>query len=238
MRTRIAVVVGVGVALIITACGNESAPPTAPTAPVAAQVTTTRVVVDGADSVVELQAVQLAVTAHRSDGSAPIVTGQATWATSDPRVATVAAGLVTGENHGTARITAEYDGQAQDHEVTVTRRPPVQCFVNPATETPWGIEKSVGPPSRPAAAVQVTYRLLNDCASRARTSRFRVQVWDNPELIGQQISTGARQDIGAVDFAPETWDTISMTVFLEDGYTWEDVTPEAVRMTWETSYTD
>ena len=39
-----------------------------------------------------------------------------------------------------------------------------------------------------------------------------------------------------MDFAPESWDTISMDVFLVDGYTWEDVTPEAVRMSWETSY--
>ena len=159
----------------------------------APQVTTTHLTVDGVDTVVELQAVQLAVTAHRSDGSTPDVTALATWAASDPRVATVAAGRVTGENHGTATITAEYDGKSQGHDVTVTRRPAMQCFVAPATDTPWGIEKSTGPPDRQWRAVRVTYRLLNDCTSRVRTSRFRVQVWDNPDRIGQRISTGAMQ---------------------------------------------
>ena len=220
---------------VLAGCGGDSAPPAAPTVPVA-QATTTRLVIDGADSVVELQAVQLAVTAHRSDGSAPTVTGQATWTTSAPRVATVAAGLVTGENHGTVTITAEYDGQSQDHEVTVTRRPPMQCFVNPATDTPWGIEKSVGPAD--FLDVEVTYRLLNDCASRVRASRFRVQIWANPERTGQRISPGGQQDIGDVVFPEEAWETVRIAVALEDGYTWEDVTPEAVRMSWETSYAE
>ena len=234
MRAQIAAVVGT---VSIIACGNEANPPAAPT-PQATQVTTSHITIDGVDTVVELQAVQLAVTAHRSDGSMPDVTARATWATSDPRIATVAAGLVTGENHGTATITAEYDGKSRGHEVTVTRRPPMQCFVDPVTDTPWEIEKSVGPPDGRWRAVRVTYRLLNDCASRARTSRFRVQVWDNPERIGQRISTGATQDIGAVDFAPESRETISLDVFLVDGFTWEDVTPEAVLMSWQTSYPD
>ena len=225
-------------AALVTTCGGNDPSPASPTPATPAQVT--HLAIDGAATVVELHDIQLAANAHRSGGAAPIdVTTRATWTTGDPHAATVAQGLVTGENHGTVTITAEYDGKTVDHQVTVTRRePPVQCFVDPVTDTPWGIEKSVGPSTVRWMAVEVSYRLRNDCASRVRTSRFDVQVWANPERTGQRISTGLQQDIGSVDFGPESWETITLAVALEDGYTWEDVTPEAVRMTWNTSYAE
>ena len=114
-------------AALVTTCGGNDPSPASPTPATPAQVT--HLAIDGAATVVELHDIQLAANAHRSGGAAPIdVTTRATWTTGDPHAATVAQGLVTGENHGTVTITAEYDGKTVDHQVTVTRRePPVQC---------------------------------------------------------------------------------------------------------------
>lgn len=235
MRTTMAIIVLAAAAA--ATCGGDDPSPASPTPATPAQVT--HLAIDGAATVVELHGIQLAANAHLNGGAAPIdVTARATWTTGDPHAATVAQGLVTGENRGTVTITADYDGKAVEHQVTVTRRePPFQCFVDPVTDTAWGIEKSVGPTTG-WLDVEVSYRLRNDCASRVRTSRFDVQIWDNPERTGQRISAGFQEDIGSVDFRPESWETITLGVPLEDGYTWEDVTPEAVGMSWTTSYVE
>ena len=198
MRTTMAIIVLASAAT----CGGDDPSPASPTPVTTAQVT--HLAINGAATVVELQGIQLAANAHRDGGAAPIdVTARATWTTGDPHAATVAQGLVTGENRGTVTITAEYDGKTVEHQVTVTRRePPLQCFVDPVTDTAWGLEKSVGPTTVTWMDVEVSYRLRNDCASRVRTSLFDVQVWANPERTGQRISTGFRQDIGSVDFPP------------------------------------
>ncbi|MGI5041570.1 hypothetical protein FKO01_19805 [Mesorhizobium sp. B2-3-3] len=67
------------------------------------------------DAITELTAI-----ANFSDESTTIVSSGATWTTSDPAVATVAAGFVKGIAAGTATITATYNGQSDTATVTVT----------------------------------------------------------------------------------------------------------------------
>ena len=64
--------------------------------------------------------VQFTATATYSDGTTGDITGQATWNSSDPDVATInAEGLATGEGEGTIEITATLDGVTSD-PVTLT----------------------------------------------------------------------------------------------------------------------
>jgi hypothetical protein len=56
------------------------------------------------------QMTQLNATATLSNGTTQDVTATASWQTSDPTVATVTGGLVTGVNFGQVTITATYQG--------------------------------------------------------------------------------------------------------------------------------
>lgn len=65
---------------------------------------------------------QLTATATRSDGTTQVVTGQATWTSSDAAVATVnASGLVQSVRDGSVQITATYEGKAGQAGITVNR---------------------------------------------------------------------------------------------------------------------
>lgn len=59
-------------------------------------------------------------TGYKADDEGTVVTSTATWETSDPAVATVAGGEVTGVSAGTATITASIGGAVGGLEVTVT----------------------------------------------------------------------------------------------------------------------
>jgi len=63
---------------------------------------------------------QYTATGTYSDGSTQNVTSSATWSSSDTYVATVSSGLATGENVGTASITATLDGLSDTASLTVT----------------------------------------------------------------------------------------------------------------------
>ena len=58
------------------------------------------------------------VTINATSGDVD-VTSQATWATDNEAVATVAAGVVTGVAEGNATITCEYNGQTQTCSIQV-----------------------------------------------------------------------------------------------------------------------
>jgi hypothetical protein len=62
----------------------------------------------------------LTAVADYDDESTTVVTTGATWTSSAPAVATVAAGFVTGVTAGTATITASYNGQSATCTVTVS----------------------------------------------------------------------------------------------------------------------
>jgi len=62
----------------------------------------------------------LTAVADYSDDSTTVATTGATWTSSDPTIATVSAGFVTGVAAGQATITASYSGQTDTCTVTVT----------------------------------------------------------------------------------------------------------------------
>ncbi len=64
---------------------------------------------------------QLTATGSYSDGSTGDITNMATWSSSKPSVATVNAGLVTGQQTGTASVKAKLGGVTVSTTVTVTR---------------------------------------------------------------------------------------------------------------------
>jgi hypothetical protein len=76
------------------------------------------------------EAVQFTATITYPDGSTADVTGEVTWTSSDTGVATVDAGLATGEGEGTAQITATIDGVTSDPiTLTVTSPSALQWWV-------------------------------------------------------------------------------------------------------------
>jgi len=72
-----------------------------------------------ADTIGVGDSVQFTVTVEYPDGNTVDVAGVATWISSDTAVATIEAGLVTGEGVGTTEITAIFDGEASD-PITLT----------------------------------------------------------------------------------------------------------------------
>jgi hypothetical protein len=80
--------------------------------------------ISGPNSVQAGQTVQLQATAQLSDGTSQTVTGAATWSSGSPSVATVSAGLVTGQTAGTSVIGASYSGKTAQMTMTVTSAGP------------------------------------------------------------------------------------------------------------------
>jgi uncharacterized protein YjdB len=85
--------------------------------------------ISGDDTVAINDTVQLSATAEFTSGESD-VSGDVTWSSSDPDVATVSAtGVVTGVSTGTAAITASLNGESATVEVEVIRGPPVDISV-------------------------------------------------------------------------------------------------------------
>ena len=99
----------------VTPTGSASPTPTAAT------VQAVRIGASGgARTIAPGATMQLTATAHRADGTDEDVTGQATWSTDKPSVATVSpSGLVSANNSGTAHIVASYQGTTGDTAVEV-----------------------------------------------------------------------------------------------------------------------
>ncbi len=87
---------------------------------------------------------QFQANAIKSDGSSTVVTGAATWTSSDATVASVSngggpgpggggRGLATGIGAGTATITATYQGQTATATLSVRSPAPTGLILNPAT---------------------------------------------------------------------------------------------------------
>jgi Bacterial Ig-like domain (group 2) len=79
------------------------------------------IVVSGSNSVAVGSAVQLTATGEYSDGSQQDLTSSVTW-TSSSSVASVTSGLVTGNQAGSATITASLNGVSGSESITVRRR--------------------------------------------------------------------------------------------------------------------
>ncbi|MGB2583425.1 MAG: Ig-like domain-containing protein, partial [Dehalococcoidia bacterium] len=82
------------------------------------------------DSIGAGDIVQFTATATYPDGTTVEITGEVSWSSSDPDVATIVAGLATGESEGTAVITASVDGvQSDPITLTITAPAALQWWV-------------------------------------------------------------------------------------------------------------
>ncbi|MEZ5289732.1 MAG: Ig-like domain-containing protein [Vicinamibacterales bacterium] len=107
----------VGMVVLAAACSKSSSP-TGPSGP---SRTLTSVTIGGSSSSVsEGGTTQLTATAQYSDSTTDTVTGQATWTSSNPAVATVSAtGLLTGVKTGTVDVTATFQNTTGRRTVQV-----------------------------------------------------------------------------------------------------------------------
>jgi 6-phosphogluconolactonase (cycloisomerase 2 family) len=78
---------------------------------------------------------QFTLKATYSDGSTGFLTRSASWTSSDPTVATVAAGLATSTGYGSTAITASIDGQSANATLTVNPLPPTIITITPQNIT-------------------------------------------------------------------------------------------------------
>jgi trimeric autotransporter adhesin len=78
---------------------------------------------------------QFTVKGTYSDGSTGFLTGSATWTSSSPSVATIAAGLATSTGYGTTTITAAYSGVSTTATLTVTTPALTSISVTPQSTT-------------------------------------------------------------------------------------------------------
>lgn len=133
--------------VVIAACGSDSPSPTPPTAPTPTTTNSVQVRATGdASGPLEAgQTRQLVATATLSTGANPDVTGQSTWQSSAPAVATVSAsGLVTAVGEGDAEISATYQSVKGTFGLGV-RQVPCALSISPANATfgPFGGPGSV-----------------------------------------------------------------------------------------------
>ena len=92
----------------------------------------TRVAVAPSSATLEIGATQtLIATAEYRDGSTEEVSDRATWTSSDPSVAEVAAGVVTSVADGTTTITAAVSGVEGTASITVNPLRPVMVAISP-----------------------------------------------------------------------------------------------------------
>lgn len=120
---RNGIVTGVAVGSAnITATSFDTAgkPPVTSSAPIqVVNATLTGLSIDGPTSLGLGQTVAYEAVATYSDGTTAHVTTNAAWTSSNPGVATVAGGQVTGVATGTTTIQATYQGQSATRQVTV-----------------------------------------------------------------------------------------------------------------------
>jgi hypothetical protein len=99
---------------VVTATATPSPAPT----PTPTPLPTIEITVES-DTIDVDDTIQFTATITYPDGSTEDVTGEVTWSSSNPDVATIDQGLATGVSEGTAVITATFDGVEGD-PVTLT----------------------------------------------------------------------------------------------------------------------
>ena len=107
-------------AALVASCGGSSSAPTAPTPPQKAAIADL-VLSEGALSVARHSLTQITATLKRVDGSTEDVTWTATWASSNPEIASVQQGLIVGVDRGTATLSVGYGGVLRSLDVEVRR---------------------------------------------------------------------------------------------------------------------
>ena len=119
--------------VVVSGCGGgESFPnPAAPSGPPTVAASVTRLRIAGNTTLTTVgETSQLAAIATMSDGSEGDVTRETAWTSTDPSVATVAAGLVTVRRFGATNVSARYQTGQQIRSAFVELRPtPAGTFV-------------------------------------------------------------------------------------------------------------
>jgi uncharacterized protein YjdB len=137
-QTGLALGVGAGVSTISAASGSVT--------PGTGALTVTAAVLTEVDIAPDAQYIpiggqfQLSLTGTYSDGSTQDITGNATWSSSDPTLASVdpSTGIVTGvanSNDNPVTITATYGGISNTTTVYVTDAAPVSVQLTPSTSS-------------------------------------------------------------------------------------------------------
>lgn len=115
--------------LVVSCGGSTDAGTSAPTAP---DTTVATVTVSAARPAIYIgQSLTLTVVARNAAGSVVSMEG-ATWSSSDPGVATIATGVVTGIKAGTATITAAIAGKSGSVALAVAQVPVSTVILTPA----------------------------------------------------------------------------------------------------------
>jgi len=182
-------------ALLLAGCGGGgSSAPASPSPPAAPTVTSTGVT-GTATFTARGQAVQLTATATMSNGTSQVVTGQATWQSSNAAVATVtAAGSVTSVGNGEATITATYQGVSGTLRVTVTL------------------------PTRAVPEITATLSVTLSADSRGKymsTASFTFR--ETGGVFGYTVTAFQiiyRDQAGAAIGNPQTWDAVNIGLAL------------------------
>lgn len=136
MRSRWAAALALA---LVSGCGGGTSSP-APTSP-STPVTTTLVVTGWTQPLNVGEQATLSATAVSSDGSSRIVTDVAVWESSNPTVATVNKGLVTGMAPGVAGILATFDGKQGNQGISVAEPTPVPPPPSPPPGLACGVER-------------------------------------------------------------------------------------------------
>ncbi len=123
----------VGTATITAAHAASGLSGTATLTVTEAEITELQITPATEDAIVGGPTVEFTATAIYSDGTSVDVTDTATWTSSDDAIATIDAGVATAVAAGTATITAEFDGQTDTAELTVTAAVLDSIVVTPAT---------------------------------------------------------------------------------------------------------
>jgi|GEM_PF-133129 len=125
--------VAVGTATITAAHAASGLSGTAELTVTEAEITELQITPATEDAIVGGPTVEFTATAIYSDGTSVDVTDTATWTSDDDAIATIDAGVATAVAAGVATITAEFDGQTDTAELTVTDAVLDSIVVTPAT---------------------------------------------------------------------------------------------------------
>jgi hypothetical protein len=133
------------------------------------------------------ETVQLTATAIYTDGSSRNVTADASWESSNPGVATVAAGSVTGMAEGVAAIIARFGGKDGNQGITVHAASSTPT--PPPTPTPTPEPTPTPPPSNPGLACGI--------------ERWFVKTLADPDAATVNLSSVTRISIRDLNALPQ-----------------------------------
>ncbi|CAG7644427.1 hypothetical protein PAESOLCIP111_04699 [Paenibacillus solanacearum] len=160
----------------------------------------------------------LELTANYSDSTSKAVQAEAKWTTSDPGIATVERGVVTAQQQGIAKVTAELGGKHVSAYVQVTGVTPVRVYdEGPAAEFSdwsWGTRDMHSTKQAHQGKQSISFRargyegiwLHNNNRPYELSELYGVQLWLHGGTSGKQklklLLLSDRSVVGDYDLAP------------------------------------